>query len=394
VKRRRLVLIGFLVSGCAGFGQQIRITDLKPEDIAAYRKIVIYTDELPTDSYETIGRIKGISCKGEYYSNVSEREAFEQLKAKAAARGSNGLTHLACEHHAGGDWGNKCFQTYICTGLAIRVGNPKAVQSFALARQTETSHSSQPSGPPPQKMGPKGADAAVPPAPPPDNRTPPSPSLSPKRQPHVARSGSGFFVTGVGHVLTNHHVIDGCRAGLVWPAGQGWQPARVLGIDAKNDLAILKVDARVDALAAFRATAIRQGEPIMTYGFPLAGALASAGSATTGNISALAGMADDSRFLQFSAPVQPGNSGGPLLDETGSVVGVVVSKLNAIAVAKVIGDVPQNVNFALKGAVVKAFLESQGVVYEVGVPVGAAKRPPELADMARSFTVRIGCAQD
>jgi S1-C subfamily serine protease len=71
----------------------------------------------------------------------------------------------------------------------------------------------------------------------------------------------------------------------------------------------------------------------VVYGFPLTGALASGGNVTTGNITALAGLGDDSRFLQISAPVQPGNSGGPLLDRNGSVVGIVVSKLNALGVA-------------------------------------------------------------
>jgi len=87
---------------------------------------------------------------------------------------------------------------------------------------------------------------------------------------------------------------------------------------------------------------------------------------TTGNISALAGLGDDARWLQFTAPIQPGNSGGPLVDASGDVVGVVTSKLSPLWAAKNIGDVPQNVNFALNASVIRDFLESRSVEYHTG----------------------------
>ena len=80
---------------------------------------------------------------------------------------------------------------------------------------------------------------------------------------------------------------------------------------------------------------------------------------SVGNVSALAGLGDDSRYLQISAPVQPGNSGGPLLDASGHLVGIVTAKLDA-RVARFTGDVPQNVNFALKAEVARTFLDSKG----------------------------------
>src|SRR5439155_21695916 len=98
--------------------------------------------------------------------------------------------------------------------------------------------------------------------------------------------------------------------------------------------------------------AVRQGDGIVAVGFPLRGLLASGPNVTTGTISALAGLGDDSRYLQITAPVQPGSSGGPLLDQSGNVVGVVVGKLDALRVAQAIGDIPQNVNFAINAAVI------------------------------------------
>src|SRR5215475_10666290 len=98
-----------------------------------------------------------------------------------------------------------------------------------------------------------------------------------------------------------------------------------------------------------------------TYGFPYHGLLSTSGDFTLGNVTSLAGMGDDTRFLQMSTPIQPGNSGGPLLDMSGAVVGVVVSQLSAVNMMKVGNSVPQNVNFAIHSAVVTNFLSIKEV---------------------------------
>ena len=138
---------------------------------------------------------------------------------------------------------------------------------------------------------------------------------------------------------------------------------------------------------------MRTGEDIAVYGFPLSGALSSNGNFTTGLIAATTGMQDNSSLLQISAPVQPGNSGGPVFDHSGNVVGVVVAKLNALAVAAAVKDIPQNVNFAIKSTVALSFLDAHNVPHEP--PVAAASGPPlsnpDLADRARAFTLFITC---
>ena len=98
-----------------------------------------------------------------------------------------------------------------------------------------------------------------------------------------------------------------------------------------------------------------------------AGALASSGNTTLGNITALAGLRDDSRFIQISASVQPGNSGGPVLDEAGRLIGVIEGKLDALKVARVTGDIPQNVNFAILASTLAHFLEASRIPYEFAV---------------------------
>jgi uncharacterized protein len=201
-------------------------------------------------------------------------------------------------------------------------------------------------------------------------------------------SGTAFFVTPDGKALTNAHVVRGCRDVAVITGGES-RPARVLARDERNDLALLATDLHPERSAIWRLQ-VRQGEDIAVYGFPLPGALASGGNVTTGIVTALAGMRDDSRFLQISAPIQPGNSGGPVLDRNGVVVGVIVSTIDGLALASVTGSLPQNVNFAIKASVAAAFLDAQNVPHE-DTPEQNALSTPDLTAHARSFTAKVLC---
>jgi S1-C subfamily serine protease len=220
----------------------------------------------------------------------------------------------------------------------------------------------------------------------------PAPKDQPKQPPKEKgeSSGTGFFVSSKGHVLTNHHVIDGCSSFQVAQGGAPSKEVRVLARDEKNDLALLSTDLKPDTVPVLR-TGVRVGENISIYGFPLAGLLASSGNFTTGNVTAAAGLADDTRMVQISAPVQPGNSGGPLIDQYGNVVGVIVSKLNALKVAQVTsGDLPQNVNFAIKTVIALAFLEANDIT-AAGTASTTALDATQIAERAKAFTVRITC---
>jgi S1-C subfamily serine protease len=132
----------------------------------------------------------------------------------------------------------------------------------------------------------------------------------------------------------------------------------------------------------------------VVFGFPLSGLLSDTGNFTNGNITSMAGMGNDSRLFQISAPVQPGNSGGPVLDRRGGVVAVIVSKLNAMGVAKQTGDVPQNVNFAIKSNVALGFVDGIGLQTSDHPKDSPVLDAPELAEMARDFTFLIECNND
>jgi hypothetical protein len=174
----------------------------------------------------------------------------------------------------------------------------------------------------------------------------------------IKGNGTGFFITADGYLLTARHVVKEAASVQVW-MGKGLSPAKVVRVDAANDIALLKVDGLlVDALAIQSSRDVKVGQDVFTLGFPNIQLQGTEAKYTQGNINSLSGMGDDPRLFQISAAVQPGNSGGPLLDTDGQVVGLVVSKLDEIATAKETGSLPQNVNYALKSSFVLSFLES------------------------------------
>ena len=206
-----------------------------------------------------------------------------------------------------------------------------------------------------------------------------------------ASSGSGFFVTRAGMVITNKHVVRGCSRLRVRADSTAAVNARVVAVDQSDDLALLQADESAPAFAMFRGgREARPGDDVVAVGFPLNGLLADQVNVSTGSINALAGMYNDAHTLQMSAPVQPGSSGGPLFDGSGNVVGVVVTKLNAKVVADAMGDIPQNVNFALKASVARQFLDANGVRYETA-PSEVTRPHADIGDIGRKVTVLIEC---
>jgi trypsin-like peptidase len=208
--------------------------------------------------------------------------------------------------------------------------------------------------------------------------------------PTVVRSGSGFAVSHATHIVTNAHVVAQCKSVRVL-SGTQQASARVLGSDPEADLAVLQTSLSVPKTIAIRSQpALRLGESVIAFGFPLTGALSQGGNLTTGNVSALAGLRDDPKYIQVTAPVQPGNSGGPLLDAGGNLVGVITAKLDALAVAQRTGDVPQNVNFAVRADALETFLQANKIAYDVAV-TDIQLAVADIAEMAKQASVRIEC---
>ena len=207
----------------------------------------------------------------------------------------------------------------------------------------------------------------------------------PKTDPQVASSGSGFFVTTDGVVMTNAHVVDGCDTLFV-----DKRPATILASSGEFDLALLTVEGpKPKEVAVFSASSANLNADVTAVGFPYSGLLGGL-NVTRGSVSALKVLTGDLTTMQITAPIQQGNSGGPVLASDGEVVGVVVSKLNATKVAEVMGDVPQNVNFAIRGEIARLFMAQNGI--EPLLSLDNDKMEPEaLAKKAANFTTFIQC---
>ncbi len=215
-----------------------------------------------------------------------------------------------------------------------------------------------------------------------------------KRRPgHPFSNGSGIVIDAHGRVLTDNHVIANCTDVRVTNAAGGTPVgATLMANDARLDLALLQTGVRWPTHARFRnSLTLRPGEPVVVTGFPLTGLVSPEMAVTTGSLTALAGGQGNARLIQFSAPIQPGNSGGPVLDTTGRVMGVAISELNGLALATLTGGaLPQNVNFATKADTARDYLA--GIEVKLDEGTGSANLDPaSVAELARGFTVKVEC---
>ena len=241
----------------------------------------------------------------------------------------------------------------------------------------------------------------------------PPPKKSP--QPKSGSTGSGFFVSKLGHILTNEHVVRQCGSVTVGDNANKQVSASVLETDKRNDLALLRISSTKMASAEtkslisklnvqklglklvplasgglMRSDDIELGEKVLVSGFPYGELYSNTIKVTGGMVSAVKGMGDDSAQFQMDAAVQPGNSGGPIYDENGNIVGVVIAQLNKLKVAKAIGSIPENVNFGIKASTVRQFLTSAGLPTKWSNRT-ERKSTKELAQIAKNQTVMVVC---
>lgn len=220
-----------------------------------------------------------------------------------------------------------------------------------------------------------------------DQANPTSAESSPDASRHVF--GTGFFVSADGEILTNDHVVAGCRQLTI----KGGSPLQIESRDSSADLALVKSDIKPAKTAVFRSGPVpKAGDEVVTFGFPLPGLLSSEGNVSNGVISATTGLQNDVRFVQITAPVQPGNSGGPVFDQSGHVIGVVVAKLDAVRIAQITGDIPENVNFAVHWSEVRALLDEQAVHYMKMVSQRSMSTR-DIATIGAAISVTLDCLQ-
>lgn len=177
-----------------------------------------------------------------------------------------------------------------------------------------------------------------------------------QRERESGTSGSGFFVSRAGHVLTNAHVVQKNPYVIARDHSGETFPLEVLAIDHDLDLALLKANRKTEGVGFAASDRIEKGLRVFAIGFPQPTIQGIESKITDGVISSLSGVQGDENLLQISVPIQGGNSGGPLVSEDGSLVGVVVATLSARTFFSQTGNLPQNINFAIKSDIAKHFL--------------------------------------
>jgi TPR repeat protein len=200
----------------------------------------------------------------------------------------------------------------------------------------------------------------------------------------VCSTGSGFFISRDGAFVTNHHVVVEARRIRV-QTKHGVFNARVLRADPTNDLAVLQVDLAASSQSALplcSSSALRVSDRVATIGFPNPVLQGLTAKYSSGEVAALSGPSDDPSLIQVSTPLQPGNSGGPLFDSAGCVVGVVVGQLDKLATFERTGSLPENVNYAVKGAMLLALVESvPGLVDRLQPPHSVSRETRWVPDL-------------
>jgi S1-C subfamily serine protease len=198
-------------------------------------------------------------------------------------------------------------------------------------------------------------------------------------------TGTGFFVTSGGHIVTNYHVIE--EAKVVYAVYKGIRfEAKQLRTDRSSDVALLKIDVTSRPLPVSSASRAQKGEDVFTLGFPLISIQGQELKASFGRVNALTGIKDDFRFLQIDVPIQPGNSGGPLINARGKVIGIVTATLDALVALRSSGSLPQNVNYAVKADYIAPLVAD---IISLDNDSGTERRMNELVVSAEESVVLI-----
>ncbi len=195
-----------------------------------------------------------------------------------------------------------------------------------------------------------------------------------------ASSGTGFFVSNNGHIITNDHVIVGCRNITIAQQGK-YIEVDVIAYDERNDLAILKSDIRPKKFYRISKSDPKLMDDVVIAGYPLGNKVSTGIKTTKGSVTSLSGMGNNFSEFQTDAALNKGNSGGPIIDKGGNVIGVAVAKIEKQGV--------EGFNFGIKSSVLKSFTDSNNLRLLTASRSRISQN--QLTDLVTEGTVYIDC---
>ena len=184
---------------------------------------------------------------------------------------------------------------------------------------------------------------------------------SPEANTFETSSGTGFFVSPNGHILTNYHVIVGCREVQVNTNSERHRVS-IIAEDHVNDLALLKSELNPSAIFPISRETPVLLQDIYVAGYPFGDEISTSVKVTAGIVSSLSGIENNEANIQIDAALQPGNSGGPIIDEFGNAIGIAVEKLNYEYIMERYDAIPENTNFGIKASVAANLLDANNVL--------------------------------
>jgi len=196
-----------------------------------------------------------------------------------------------------------------------------------------------------------------------------------------AASGSGFYITSSGYIVTNNHVIEGCRKVSLTHNGKEFE-ANVIATDVKNDLAILKSNIRPTRFYKISIDDPKLLEDVIIAGYPLGKKVSSAIKTSKGSVTSLAGYGDNYSNFQTDAALNQGNSGGPIMDGSGSVVGVAVANYGKQAGV-------ESFNFGIKSSTLRTFVSSNDINFSTGSK--SKLNNEQLGNLINNATIYLEC---
>jgi len=262
---------------------------------------ILTAADIDRKKYEVLGMVSATSCFNNFLTDspASVEHALDQLRFKAEQAGGNAILAPICQSE-GTDVAKNCWSSVTCTGSALRVAPGSNVADATPAQK-------------------------------------------------VATSGTCFFVTKDGLAATSAHIVDGASRIEVTTSTGSTYPATVERISRSTDVAVLRVSVgAAPYLSLSPSRGVMTGDRVFTLGFPFTEILGSEPKFTDGAISSLSGIQGEQSLFQVTVPVQPGNSGGPLVTESGEVVGVIASTAAVELFFRAAGTLPQNINWAVK----------------------------------------------